>query len=176
MRAELSSRARSVSTRLAPLRKSGISGHGGRLHPVRTGVRARGSVTVCGRGARDGGCARVVSGRGEAGELPAEVVARAAAGFGLLASAARLRLLWALLEGECDVSALAGRTACAVSTASQNLAMLRAGGLVRARREGRRVVYVVDDPDVEAMVRWMVGRPGDAVGGAVAPGRVCDGA
>jgi len=107
-------------------------------------------------------------------ELPAEVAARAAAVFGLLASGTRLRLLWLLMQGESDVSALAAGAANAVSTVSENLAMLRSGGLVRSRREGRRVVYAVEGPAVaavEAVVRGMVHRSGGAAGDTAAPGR-----
>ena len=35
---------------------------------------------------------------------------------------------------------------------------LRLAGLVRSRREGRRQVYFVDDPDIVTVVRLLVGR------------------
>lgn len=41
---------------------------------------------------------------------------------------------------------------------SQHLTKLKLAGLVRARREGRRQVYYVDDPDVVTVVRLMVGQ------------------
>ncbi|WP_086575359.1 ArsR/SmtB family transcription factor, partial [Streptomyces alboverticillatus] len=77
--------------------------------------------------------------------------------FGLLASAARLHLVWALAQGESDVSGLAERVGGALPAVSQHLAKLKLAGLVRSRREGRRVVYLVDDPDVVTIVRLMVG-------------------
>ncbi|MCC3779208.1 metalloregulator ArsR/SmtB family transcription factor [Streptomyces sp. UNOB3_S3] len=91
----------------------------------------------------------------------AEVLAEAAAAFGLLASSARLHLVWALAQGESDVSGLAERVGGALPAISQHLAKLKLAGLVRSRREGRRVVYLVDDPDVVTIVRLMVGQLAD---------------
>ncbi|MEU6776735.1 metalloregulator ArsR/SmtB family transcription factor [Streptomyces sp. NPDC046759] len=87
-----------------------------------------------------------------------EVLAEAAAAFGLLASSARLHLMWALSQGESDVTHLAGRVGGTLPAVSQHLAKLRLGGLVRSRREGRRQVYYIDDPDVVPLVRVMVGQ------------------
>ncbi|GHJ41317.1 metalloregulator ArsR/SmtB family transcription factor [Streptomyces sp. TS71-3] len=89
---------------------------------------------------------------------PAEVLAEAAAAFGLLASSARLHIMWALAQGESDVSNLAGRVGGALPAVSQHLAKLKLARLVGSRREGRRQVYFVDDPDVVTVVRLMVGQ------------------
>jgi DNA-binding transcriptional ArsR family regulator len=89
---------------------------------------------------------------------PAEVLAAAAAAFGLLASSARLHLMWALSQGESDVTHLADRVGGALPAVSQHLAKLKLAGLVRSRREGRRQVYYIDDPDVLTLVRVMVGQ------------------
>ncbi|MEV6834023.1 metalloregulator ArsR/SmtB family transcription factor [Streptomyces sp. NPDC051133] len=88
----------------------------------------------------------------------AEVLAEAAAAFGLLASSARLHLMWALAQGESDVTHLAGRVGGALPAVSQHLAKLKLAGLVRSRREGRRQVYYIGDPDVVTLVRLMVGQ------------------
>lgn len=88
----------------------------------------------------------------------AEVLAEAAAAFGLLASSARLHLMWALSQGESDVTHLADRVGGALPAVSQHLAKLKLAGLVRSRREGRRQVYYVDDPDIVTVVRVMVGQ------------------
>ncbi|MGW4271068.1 ArsR/SmtB family transcription factor [Streptomyces similanensis] len=98
---------------------------------------------------------------GHAGGLEdpsAEVLAQAAAAFGLLASAARLHLMWALSQRESDVTHLADRVGGALPAVSQHLAKLKLAGLVNSRREGRRQVYYVDDPDVVTVVRVMVGQ------------------
>ncbi|MFJ3892374.1 ArsR/SmtB family transcription factor [Streptomyces sp. NPDC090083] len=90
----------------------------------------------------------------------AEVLADAAAAFGLLASPARLHIVWALAQGESDVTGLAARVGGALPAVSQHLTKLRLAGLVRARREGRHQVYFVDDPDVVDVVRLAVTRLG----------------
>ncbi|RAJ58263.1 ArsR family transcriptional regulator [Streptomyces sp. Amel2xB2] len=87
---------------------------------------------------------------------PAEVLAEAAAAFGLLASASRLHIMWALAQGESDVTRLAERVGGALPAVSQHLTKLKLAGLVRARREGRRQMYVVDDPQVVAVVRLIL--------------------
>ncbi|MET9530044.1 MULTISPECIES: metalloregulator ArsR/SmtB family transcription factor [unclassified Streptomyces] len=91
----------------------------------------------------------------------AEVLAEAAAAFGLLASSARLHIVWALAQGESDVSGLAERVGGALPAVSQHLTKLKLAGLVRSRREGRRQVYFVDDPDVVTVVRLVVGQLAD---------------
>ncbi|MFF1401634.1 ArsR/SmtB family transcription factor [Streptomyces sp. NPDC058294] len=89
---------------------------------------------------------------------PADVLAEAAAAFGLLASPSRLHLMWALSQGESDVTRLARRVGGALPAVSQHLAKLKLAGLVRARRDGRRQVYYIDDPDVVTLVRAMLGQ------------------
>lgn len=105
------------------------------------------------------------------GDPPAEVLTEAAAAFGLLASSARLHIVWALAQGESDVSHLADRVGGALPAVSQHLAKLKLAGLVRSHREGRRVVYFVDDPDVVTVVRLMVGQLAARAEGASAPVR-----
>ncbi|MFJ8358511.1 ArsR/SmtB family transcription factor [Streptomyces sp. NPDC093984] len=89
---------------------------------------------------------------------PAEVLSQAAAAFGLLASPARLHIVWALAQGESDVTGLAERVGGALPAVSQHLTKLKLAGLVGSRREGRRQVYFVDDADVVTVVRLLVGR------------------
>ncbi|MEW2167744.1 metalloregulator ArsR/SmtB family transcription factor [Streptomyces sp. NPDC007084] len=102
---------------------------------------------------------------------PAEVLTEAAAAFGLLASAARLHIMWALAQGESDVTHLADRVGGALPAVSQHLTKLKLAGLVRARREGRRQVYYVGDPDVVTVVRLMVGQLTERAEQASAPVR-----
>ncbi|MGN5380676.1 transcriptional regulator [Streptomyces sp. MUSC 14] len=82
----------------------------------------------------------------------AEVLAEAAAAFGLLASPARLHIVWALIHGESDVTGLAERVGGALPAVSQHLTKLKLAGLVRSRREGRRQVYFVDTAGEAAVV------------------------
>ncbi|MBL1103668.1 winged helix-turn-helix transcriptional regulator [Streptomyces sp. 5-8] len=91
----------------------------------------------------------------------AEVLAAAAAAFGLLGAPARLHLVWALAQGESDVTGLAERVGGALPAVSQHLTKLKLAGLVRSRREGRRQVYFVDAVEQAAVVevvRLLVGR------------------
>ena len=102
------------------------------------------------------------------GEPTADVWGEAAAAFGLLASAARLRIVWVLAQGECDVSTLAERVGGTLPQVSQHLAKLKLAGLVHSRREGRRQVYLVDDRHLVMMVREMVAHlQGDPLPGGV---------
>ncbi|MFE4794371.1 ArsR/SmtB family transcription factor [Streptomyces sp. NPDC056708] len=104
---------------------------------------------------------------------PAGVLAEAAAAFGLLASSARLHIMWALAQGESDVTHLAERVGGALPAVSQHLTKLRLAGLVRSRRDGRRQVYYVDDPDIVTVVRLMVGQlAARAEGASAQAGRV----
>jgi DNA-binding transcriptional ArsR family regulator len=99
----------------------------------------------------------------------AEVLSAAAAAFGLLAAAPRLPIMWALAQGESDVSALADRVGGALPAVSQHLSKLKLAGLVRSRREGRRQIYYVGDPDVVSVVRVLVGRLAQRAGEPLAP-------
>ncbi|MET9296186.1 metalloregulator ArsR/SmtB family transcription factor [Streptomyces sp. NPDC003077] len=109
---------------------------------------------------------------GDFEDPPAEVLHEAAAAFGLLASPARLHIVWALAQGESDVSGLAERVGGALPAISQHLGKLKLAGLVRSRREGRRVVYLVDNPDVVTMVQWLIGQLSERTAPERSPGHV----
>jgi DNA-binding transcriptional ArsR family regulator len=103
-----------------------------------------------------------------------EVLAEAAAAFGLLAAPARLHIMWALTQGESDVTGLAERVGGALPAVSQHLTKLRLAGLVRSRREGRRQVYFVDTVEQAAVidvVRLLVGRLAERETPATVPDR-----
>lgn len=105
----------------------------------------------------------VAAGVGDFEDPPDQVLKEAAAAFGLLASPARLHIMWSLAQGESDVTGLAERVGGALPAVSQHLTKLKLAGLVRARREGRRQVYFIDDPDMVTVVRLMVGQLSDRV-------------
>lgn len=88
--------------------------------------------------------------------LPPDVLQDAAATFGLLSATVRLHIMWLLASGERDVGTLATETGQTVATTSQHLSKLKLAGLVRARREGKRQIYLVDDPHVVDLVRLTV--------------------
>ncbi|CAM5518688.1 MULTISPECIES: ArsR/SmtB family transcription factor [Streptomyces] len=107
-------------------------------------------------------------------EPSAEVLAGAAAAFGLLATPARLHIVWALTQGESDVTGLAARVGGALPAVSQHLTKLKLAGLVRSRREGRRQVYFVDTAEqapVVDVVRLLVGRLAERKAPATVPAR-----
>ena len=71
--------------------------------------------------------------------------------FGLLGDRTRVRILHALSQSElcvCDISAVLGATASAVS---HQLRLLRTAKLVRARKEGKMVFYTLDDEHVRLL-------------------------
>ena len=74
-------------------------------------------------------------------ELTGEQVSAAVLAFSLLADQTRVRMLWALREGELDVTSLAAVAGCRPTVASQHLSKLRLAGLVEGNRRGGRQVY-----------------------------------
>lgn len=91
--------------------------------------------------------------------LAPELLQEVAGTFGMLSATARLQIVWLLAAGERDVGTLAAEVGQTVATVSQHLAKLKLAGLVRARREGRRQVYLVANPQVVELVRLAVGDP-----------------
>ena len=89
-------------------------------------------------------------------ELSPELLQLAAGRFGLLASTMRLHIVWILAHGEMDVGGLADAVGGTLQAVSQHLAKLKLAGLVRSRREGRRQVYLVDDPHLVMIVKLAV--------------------
>jgi DNA-binding transcriptional ArsR family regulator len=86
-------------------------------------------------------------------EMPnEEQVHLAAEGFRLLADPTRIKILWALLQGETSVACLAELVGASPTAVSQHLAKLRLAGLVRGRREGTFVHYSAGDSHVRALL------------------------
>lgn len=75
----------------------------------------------------------------------AETLAEAMRAFG---AASRLRLLWAMRDGERTVEELVAETAINPSAASQQLRLLRQARLVAVRRSGRNAFYRLHDDHV----------------------------
>src|SRR5215210_5575192 len=75
----------------------------------------------------------------------AEELAEAMRAFG---TASRLRLLWAMLEGERTVEELSRATGLEQSATSHQLRLLRHGRLVSVRRTGRHAYYRLHDHHV----------------------------
>lgn len=79
-------------------------------------------------------------------------VRRAADALRLLADPTRIKILWALLQGESSVACLAELVGAAPTAVSQHLAKLRLARLVEGRREGTFVYYRAGDEDVRALL------------------------
>jgi DNA-binding transcriptional ArsR family regulator len=75
-------------------------------------------------------------------------VVRAADEFRMLSDPTRIKVLWALLQGETSVACLAELAEVAPAVVSQHLAKLRLAGLVKGRREGTFVYYSPADEGV----------------------------
>lgn len=69
-----------------------------------------------------------------------------------LAAPSRVRLLYALRDGEAGVTELARRADVTPSAASQQLRILRHLRFVATRRDGRAVVYRLHDAHVAALL------------------------
>jgi DNA-binding transcriptional ArsR family regulator len=89
----------------------------------------------------------------QAADLPSEQVDLAVEMFRMLADGTRIRLLWALSEGELSVNDLAVRVGKPGPSVSQHLAKLRMSRMVRTRRDGNQVFYRVDNEHVASLVR-----------------------
>lgn len=81
-----------------------------------------------------------------------EQVHLAAESFRLLADPTRVKILWALLQGESSVACLAELVDAAPTAVSQHLAKLRLAGLVRGRRQANYVYYSAADEHVRALL------------------------
>ena len=69
-----------------------------------------------------------------------------------LANPGRLRILCALVPGERTVGELEAATGASQSYVSGQLLRLRAEGLVSCTREGRSMVYRLEDPRVRPII------------------------
>ena len=79
--------------------------------------------------------------------------------FSLLSDPTRLRLVRELHgSGEQTVGELAARTGTTMANASQHLVRLSHAGLVLRRRDGRHVLYRVEDPRIEELCDLMCAR------------------
>jgi DNA-binding transcriptional ArsR family regulator len=63
-----------------------------------------------------------------------------------------VRMLWALRDGELDVTSLAAAAGCRPTAASQHLSKLRLAGLAEGRREGQRIIYRLRGGHVRALL------------------------
>lgn len=81
-----------------------------------------------------------------------EQVERAADAFRLLSDPTRMKIMWALLQGETSVACLAELVGAAPTAVSQHLSKLRLAGIVRGRRSGTFVYYTAADDHVRRLL------------------------
>jgi DNA-binding transcriptional ArsR family regulator len=87
-------------------------------------------------------------------EAGLESASRIAEVFKVLSDPTRVYVIQVLIrEGELCVQDLAEQVEMSQSSVSHHLRLLRHFRLVRARREGRKIVYSPDDAHVERMLR-----------------------
>jgi DNA-binding transcriptional ArsR family regulator len=72
--------------------------------------------------------------------------------FRMLADPTRIRVLWALTEGEASVNDLAEKVDKPAPSVSQHLAKLRMARLVRTRRAGTMIFYSLENEHVRQLV------------------------
>jgi ArsR family transcriptional regulator len=71
--------------------------------------------------------------------------------FRAFSDTSRVRIMSALVDGEKNVSALAGIVGISESAVSHHMRGLRQMGLVQARRDGKEVNYRVEDEHIIAL-------------------------
>jgi DNA-binding transcriptional ArsR family regulator len=75
--------------------------------------------------------------------------------FQALADSSRRAIFESLTRGEAAVKDLTARFDISQPAVSQHLATLKSAGLVRARRDGRRVYYAVEPRGLSPLVDWI---------------------
>jgi DNA-binding transcriptional ArsR family regulator len=93
-------------------------------------------------------------------DMPTDAdVERAAAALRLIADPTRIKILWALAQGESNVGCLADLAGTSPTAVSQHLAKLRLAGLVTTRRDRQFVYYAVADDETCALLAGALGQP-----------------
>jgi ArsR family transcriptional regulator, nickel/cobalt-responsive transcriptional repressor len=106
--------------------------------------------------------------QGAVGESEAVAIAELMQALG---APSRVRLLYALREGEAGVSELAQRADVTPSAASQQLRILRHLRFVAMRRDGRAILYRLHDGHVAALLDEVRNHLDHAALGWTAPAR-----
>jgi len=73
--------------------------------------------------------------------------------FKVFGDSTRLRIMYAIADGEMSVLSIADALNMEQSTISHQLRVLRNNKLVRARRDGKQIYYSLDDDHVKRMIK-----------------------
>jgi DNA-binding transcriptional ArsR family regulator len=95
----------------------------------------------------------------------------AVAVFKLLADPTRLRIIWALLQGEHSVNELADHVGARPPAVSQHLSKLRLAHLVRFRRDGNRLYYALENDHIQALATEALQHADHVVAGGLHHGK-----
>lgn len=71
--------------------------------------------------------------------------------FKVLGDATRLRIIGALSDGELSVQDITDRLNMSQSAVSHQLSTLKAGRILKCRREGKSIYYSIDDRHVKGL-------------------------
>ncbi len=83
---------------------------------------------------------------------PAGDIERLAAGFKAISEPSRLKILFALMQGELCVQHIVEAVGSMQSAVSHQLRILKAAGAVKARRDGQNIAYSIADSHVVAVL------------------------
>ena len=72
--------------------------------------------------------------------------------FKVFGDATRIQILSVLMDGELSAGQISEKLSMSASAVSHQLAMLRSSRLVRGRRDGRSVLYSLNDEHVEKII------------------------
>ncbi|HPS57101.1 MAG TPA: metalloregulator ArsR/SmtB family transcription factor [Spirochaetota bacterium] len=74
--------------------------------------------------------------------------------FSIFGDPARLKILTALMEGEHCVNDLSGTVDMTQSAVSHQLRVLKQAHVVRTRRDGKNILYSLDDDHIETILSF----------------------
>ena len=94
---------------------------------------------------------RYAEGMSAGGALTDRARERMALRFRALGEPMRLRILERLFQSAASVGEILQSSGGMQANVSKHLAVLRASGIVRRRREGARTVYSISDPSIEKL-------------------------
>ena len=83
---------------------------------------------------------------------PAEDVERVAAEFKAISEPCRLKILFALRQGELCVLHIVEAVGGTQSAVSHQLRLLKANGIVKSRRDGQNILYSLADEHIVAVL------------------------
>ncbi|MCQ2412756.1 MAG: metalloregulator ArsR/SmtB family transcription factor [Sphaerochaetaceae bacterium] len=84
--------------------------------------------------------------------LPEEEVTDIADFFKVFGDPTRLKILYLLDEGEANVNTISSSLGISPSVASQHLKLLRVARLVRWRKDGKNVIYSLNDEHISRIL------------------------